>query len=611
MSVESHDLGPISDLTALSGYGDSYVVPGDEVYVVAEDCDYIYLNSGSNPVADGFNVIKAIFLPGVWQRRSSGGGAGALRFNTVAVGALGSGRLIDVALAGLVDGTSLAWVESVKDTWRWDATSVLTADNITVANPTANGVNPGRFIRELNPAPEWMTQLTWVIDPAGLTATPSDENSGAVGFPLATDAERQRRMGYNPTWYAGAYHLRYVSNVPVADPVIITGTLSTGTSTMIFCHGSLVDGQGQSTFFGPATVGTVTALNYATNTPWSFTCAAVPVSWTASALINLRGRVTASGVPANVGGTFWPIKDLGGAAPNAAARIAEPSVAAPTGYVIPFASQQRNTFTPTAGDTFVVETLTTIGSMSIQIFGLNATATNGNSVVLESLSVTTLTNQTNVTFVTLDGCIISNMASNPIPALMGILGCQLAPFAFPRAQNIVFVNGYCRGNSIEITTIAAMSFTRFMSQGRILRLTCLTPPNLAGQVGILINQFGICDAGATVALIIRNNVCLQATATLWGPGNTAEAIRLESNGLLAYGASSAALPNSYFFISNGGNWLSCEARISVPAFDVATSLWTAPRALSQANLQATVAAGGFGGQVNDPVTACVFDQIST
>ncbi len=64
MSVESHDLGPVPNLTALSGYGDSYVVPGDEVYVITEDTDYIYRNTGTNPVADGFNIIKAIFLPG-------------------------------------------------------------------------------------------------------------------------------------------------------------------------------------------------------------------------------------------------------------------------------------------------------------------------------------------------------------------------------------------------------------------------------------------------------------------------------------------------------------------------------------------------------------------
>lgn len=59
------------NLAMLSGYGDSYVVPGDEVYVVAEDCGYVYRNTGSNPPADGFNVVKALFLPGVWRRNSA------------------------------------------------------------------------------------------------------------------------------------------------------------------------------------------------------------------------------------------------------------------------------------------------------------------------------------------------------------------------------------------------------------------------------------------------------------------------------------------------------------------------------------------------------------
>jgi len=213
MSQESHDLGPTPSLLTLAGYGDGYVGPGDEVYVVSEDTDYIYRNTGANPPADGFNIVKAVFLPGVWERRNNvpagaGVGASALRFNTIAVGAVGSGRLIDVPLAGLIDGTSLAWTESVKDTWRWDATSTLTADNITVENPLANGVNPGRFIRELIPAPEWLQQATWFVDTAG-----SDENSGLTALaPVKTDAEIRRRWGASPAEISTTVTITYAQS---------------------------------------------------------------------------------------------------------------------------------------------------------------------------------------------------------------------------------------------------------------------------------------------------------------------------------------------------------------------------------------------------------------
>src|SRR3990167_9018154 len=206
MSGQSHDLGDVASLALLAGYGDSYVIPGDEVYVVDQDCDYVYrLPTGAAHVADGFNIIDAVFLSGFWERRgSSSPGGGGLRFNTVAVGAAGSGRLIDADISGLVDGSSVAWVESVKDSWRWDATSTLTADNITVCNPTANGVNPGRFIREQNAAPEWMFQTTWV-----LSSTGNDENTGLdASNALLTTEERRRRMGPNAQWQAStAYHI--------------------------------------------------------------------------------------------------------------------------------------------------------------------------------------------------------------------------------------------------------------------------------------------------------------------------------------------------------------------------------------------------------------------
>ena len=296
MSVESHDLGDVASLAALAGYGDSYVVPGDEVYVVPEDTDYVYRNPGTNPVADGFNIIKAIFLPGYWERRGGSSGGAGLRFNTVALGASGSGRLIDVGLSGLVDGVSTAWVESVKDTWRWDATSTLTADNITVCNPTANGANPGRFIRELNPAPEWLQQTAWFVDTAG-----NDENDGSTALtPVKTDIEIQRRWGIGV-------------RAQIAQTTTITYAQSpTNQTNYLF---ALAPG-GKVNFVGTPTVskaGTIiTAVQTQVRTPgsellWAITAVGIGATEVGKVVV-----ITASGTPANVGAYALVMKDEGG-----------------------------------------------------------------------------------------------------------------------------------------------------------------------------------------------------------------------------------------------------------------------------------------------------------
>jgi hypothetical protein len=294
MSGESHDLGNVASLAALAGYGDGYVQPGDEIYVVTEDCDYIYRNTGSNPVADGFNVIKALFLPGIWERRGGSAGSTSLRFNTVATGLSGSGRLIDAGVSGLVDGVSVAWVESVKDSWRWDATSTLTADNITVCNPTANGANPGRFIRKLIPAPEWLQQASWFVSTAG-----NDENDGNTALtPVKTDVEIGRRWGVG-------------KRAQISVPVTITYAQSPTTQSNLLFE---MLATGSLTFVGTPTVtktGTVltavTVQNRATPVRWAIAAGAI-LDATDLGKIYV---ITASGTPANVGAYALAMKDNG------------------------------------------------------------------------------------------------------------------------------------------------------------------------------------------------------------------------------------------------------------------------------------------------------------
>ena len=637
MSVESHDLGPVPNLTALSGYGDSYVVPGDEVYVVSEDTDYIYLNTGSNPPADGFNIIKAIFLPGVWQRRSSGGGAGALRFNTVAVGALGSGRLIDTSLAGLVDGTSLAWVESVRDTWRWDATSTATADNISVCNPTANGANPGRFIRELKPDPTWMiTNHNWFIRPS----TGNNENDGLTDLTALADAEEFHRRtgvagGYRVEWGPGDYHIWAPEGIGVVQGqnarLCIMGRRSQTFSgsafafnTIIYIHGNAVAGQGASTLY-TGTVDVVTAQNSATNQPLQITSNGIPVSWTASNLlcqvttVARRCRITA-GNAANIGGTFFAKIDVGAKT----ATCDYPAVANTYSgnFVI-----NTSTFTPTLGDTFVVETLNTVSIV------LDSGA--DIPIVAESC-VVSFGNGTNGGQITLDKCGLSGSVTANAVTLdrVTINGSR---FSGTTSSSTTYWTGYF----FDITNCDIDGFWEFqcLVGGNLTRMfisnlsgvLALTGPKASIGTsatrtrGWILNSVGIFNVTNTFPIVILDYLTLPSTAEIWGGTaggggiNGFAPILLRSGATLSWPGATitgAAPPASYFYVNlsgspwialddaNGGSGTTAGVGYNCPAWDVATNQFTADRALTPANLQATVAAGGFFGRFFDPRTKC-------
>ena len=54
----------ILDLADLAGFGDSYVVEGDQVYVVEAEAPFVYRLTFATP--NGTNIIKAVNLPGAW-----------------------------------------------------------------------------------------------------------------------------------------------------------------------------------------------------------------------------------------------------------------------------------------------------------------------------------------------------------------------------------------------------------------------------------------------------------------------------------------------------------------------------------------------------------------
>jgi hypothetical protein len=536
-----------------------------------------------------------------------GGGTGVPpSFNTIATGAAGSGRLIDLTvaqLATLTQGDAL-WVESVKDTFRWEPTSVLVPDQITIVNPTANGAT-GRFVRQLIPAPEWMIQTSWFVDGSNMSTLANDENTGLTATaPLLTDLERQRRMGPVPSWTQLEYHIRYVSDIAY---VFISGYLKNST---VFVHGSTVDGQGQTTLY-TGTIDALTAQAPATNVPYQITSNAIPVSWTASGLIssatspNVRIRITSN----TVGAVAYAVFDQG----TKQARWTD--VMAAVAFTAPFANNNTSPVIVN-GSTFVVETLTQIKYFrtDLKSEGITGTGVSG-TVVFDSILVgksgAVLGNcefNSTVEPCILTGCIVVAL-SNGVPSTSSaptFRGCWItsitvgSTLAIKRFGNIPLFSGggsdcilITQGGQQQALNTINFRNNFFFQNGTLIVSAC--------EIGIL--GMAVFDPPATNQTGIQVNgngqINFQNNAFLWGGGTVRP-------------------PNFVWLLNNGNSCITfvnltnitlrgvivdiqlAQLGTTCPAFDQTTSVFTLPRTTSFANLVATVAAGGFGSQICDP-----------
>lgn len=188
------------------------------------------------------------------------------------------------------DGGAVA-VKSVLDQWTLDKTSTLTADGITIA-VTNSGT--GRWIRRKLPSLVWQLQTTWYID----EITGNDENTGLTALAaLSTWDEYQRRIGEGPLEVS---HVVNFASTLAQD--IHVNTASVDDSVFITLQGA----RSAPTYSGSVTA--KQAQNAATNTDLQITDAALPVSWTASGLVD-KLYVLTSGP--NAGAAGWIASDVG------------------------------------------------------------------------------------------------------------------------------------------------------------------------------------------------------------------------------------------------------------------------------------------------------------
>lgn len=137
---------------------------------------------------------------------SPGGGGGLIVPNGAALMALGD--------SGMADGTSV-FVLSLRAYAALAKDGTADADNITVWD-TASGT--GKWFRRLGVDEYWKKRPVWVIDPVG----GDDENIGVYASPLKTWAELSRRL----TAWTGVFvtevdtEVFIINDVPPTDPII-------------------------------------------------------------------------------------------------------------------------------------------------------------------------------------------------------------------------------------------------------------------------------------------------------------------------------------------------------------------------------------------------------
>lgn len=215
---------------------------------------------------------------------------------------------------------------------------------------------------------------TWRIN----ATTGNDSNTGAVGAPLKTFAELNRRWGAGGVLNPGAgasVLVQLETDLPVTDPITFDVRLGPGVSI-------LVQGLNTTTLYS-GTFSAVTAKNRATNVPLSGTDAGITGGvWTAF--------LPAGATPGRVHDTtndsyFWPAKDLGGGA----CRFSEPFKKIPliANAYPDITTGLRPASLVTATDTFVIERLTQafLGACTVQ--GADPNVTPGNNVAFQDLDL--------------------------------------------------------------------------------------------------------------------------------------------------------------------------------------------------------------------------------
>lgn len=383
------------------------------------------------------------------------------------------------------DKPKIVFLQSRSAWFAWDSVSTLTGNDLDCVVLTANGSDPGRYIRLSVTHRKHQLTTTWYIDPT----SGDDENTGsASNSALKTCRELNLRLSNVISLSCTIYVL---NNLSSTDPL----TLTAFTSTDYVANGSsstvTLAIEGTRTSVRTGTISAVTTPVTATNTPGSITDSGA--TW-ATSISNKYMIVLTSG--ASSSRILWPCKDLG----SNAVRVNNP-VNEATGAATTF---------PSANDTYTEYSLTT---------GLINISTNAIVTVKNWYQPTTttgfITTQQSAGFFTSAFGNLQAIYSNGINVIASRDGNTSAsqPILSNRVQ---FAGCTLLQSNITARTMCTISFTTSLLQG-VKMFGGGTTNVPGGQFSI--QNTGIMDVSGSAIDLNRGSYCRIGTTT-WGANNT-------------------------------------------------------------------------------------------
>jgi hypothetical protein len=431
-------------------------------------------------------------------------------------------------------------------------------------------------------------QTAWYIDEQNVTGRASDSNDGAtIDTPLLTDAERQRRWGISPRLVQLRYDLYYLSD---ASSVVLLGRQE-GHATM-WIHGSATPYQGR-TILASGTMTSRVIANEATNTRPSITGGPASANIASDVSPNKRLRLT-SGV--NTGAIAWAQRDEGGGVASVSQWI-NPAAWNPATFGVP------PSVNPAGNETYVVEQLTKIDSLSIDITSSSPTAPPYVFLTVEGLYVPNIGTTEGVGIVFLGCAGVTPISESQQMFLLGeavLMGCQAIASLVLAQMSLYACSSW--HTWLPYSEGSIYFYQRTISEGAPLYNDVFA----GGMTGI----YNAAVFHSPTYGVRSTTGVIYLAGPFWGSNNAGPGLDSRARVMIisAEGGSVAALTiagSSDFTV--GGKTVARTWNDATGAYTEAGGVAT--RATTWANLAATIGAGGFAGNAIDVATGSAIVSI--
>jgi hypothetical protein len=461
----------------------------------------------------------------------------------------------------------LAFVQTVQAYWTYTPGATETPDGITIIN----ALGGGQWIRLIEPSLFWQEQVRWDVDPV----TGNDENNGiSPATPLKTAAEYTRRTGTGDNRVVfGQVDVFIHNSLPATDQLLFAAHFQSQSSVLNFhgvpavAHSGTLSGFDQyNQVAGTATqIHDAAALDF---TPF----VGQQVLITSGAAAGSRGNILKA-VSAGIARLDWLTQPTAG-------NIVNPTFIAPS-----------------PGDTYEILTLPVAPNFAQDTTGFSSdNALNVAQAFVELLDFG-------------DAVPPDGIASSTLP--ISIYYCRFP--GVTEAEGSSYFGCLFTGGGFSPLITSALTvcgvLNSFILSGSGNGVLCYGVVLQNSNIAIQENGFveahtldlgiGIFDSDSVITTGEPETGYFFIEGILWGSNNTTFIFSLTAG-------SQVILSNSFattLAVTGGGGGyhdVIINGHTTLPAFDPSTGLFTAPVALSFANIKATIAAGGFNGNVWDP-----------